>query len=112
MKTSITFISFIIFFLLFSSQLNSNRANQTNLDFTKDKIICLDKHLVIQTYNVNDRQEDCKKIEEKIRNQEIILKAYQDMQLLEYADKNGLDYEEYDKAVDELAKWIKSGKPY
>ena len=112
MKTSITFISFIIIFLLYSSQLNSNRANQTNLDFTKDKIIRLDKSFVIPTYNVNDRQEDCKKIEEKVRNQEIILKAYQDMQLLEYADKNGLDYEEYDKAVDELAKWIKSGKPY
>lgn len=64
--------------------------------------------------SINDDkiEKACDEIRKKLRRQEIIIKAYEDLQLLDFAYKNGLDWEAYDVAVFNLAEWIYSGKPY
>jgi hypothetical protein len=60
----------------------------------------------------DEKAKACKEIERKLRNQEIILKAYEDMQILEFAYEYGFNWEAYDIAVFNLAEWIYSGNHY
>lgn len=65
-----------------------------------------------RSINDDEIEKACDEIRKKLRRQEIIIKAYEDLQLVDFAYKNGLDWEAYDVAVFNLAEWIYSGKPY
>ncbi len=60
----------------------------------------------------DEKEQACEEIQKKIEGQEIMLKAYKDLQLVEFAYKSGLNWITYDLAVSNLAEWIYSGKPY
>lgn len=65
-----------------------------------------------RSINDDEIEKACDEIRKKLRRQEIIIKAYEDLQLLDFAYTNELDWEAYDVAVFNLAEWIYSGKPY
>jgi hypothetical protein len=52
------------------------------------------------------KEKACAKLKGELKGEEIILAAYQDMQILQMADDYGLDCVGYDRAVMNLAEWI------
>jgi len=63
-------------------------------------------------FSLDSKEEDCNKLQKKIKNREDILSAYRDYQLLDYANKHGMNEKEYDQAVWNLAEWIHECNPY
>ncbi len=51
-------------------------------------------------------QKDCATLQRELKEEEILLAAYEDMQVFERAVQDGLDWEGYDAAVMNLAEWI------